>query len=544
MSKSVFSCKWILFAIILMICNSTFADKIIYVDDDATSSNNGSSWQNAYKYLQDALTDANAAEKPVEIRVAQGIYKPDRGAGITLGNRNASFQLINNVTLSGGYAGILAPDPNDRDIKTYETILSGDLAGNDIDVNNIEDLLIEPTRKENSFHVVMSTNNNDTSKIEGFNITGGNASYGGGLYNSYSSPSIINCKFLKNSALEGGGIYTYSNSNATFTSCIISGNIAQHNGGGMYIAQSITLIDCILSNNLAGNDGGGIHNEMSMSFSFTFTNCTFNENKAKNNGGGISSNVLAYISHTIMKFNNCTFRRNTSNSNGGSIYNYGTDSTLMNCKFIENSGRVGGGIYNYESNTILIQNTFKDNTAEFGGGIYNLSSLNMKYCLFIGNSANSGSGIDNLSNAIINQSTFGGNMPKDNNCITLNSRGSRLNINNCIIRGNISAEYYSDIMINYSDIENEWLGYGTGNINADPLFADPNNGDYHLKSQAGRFDQKTQSWVIDTVTSPCIDAGDPGSPVGSEPAPNGERINMGYYGGTSEASKSYFDKPR
>jgi len=49
--------------------------------------------------------------------------------------------------------------------------------------------------------------------------------------------------------------------------------------------------------------------------------------------------------------------------------------------------------------------------------------------------------------------------------------------------------------------------------------------------------------VQDDVTSPCIDAGDPSSPIGFEPFPNGGRINMGAYGGTAEASKSYFGEP-
>ena len=72
---------------------------------------------------------------------------------------------------------------------------------------------------------------------------------------------------------------------------------------------------------------------------------------------------------------------------------------------------------------------------------------------------------------------------------------------------------------------------------------DPNavwiDGDYHLKSQAGRWDPVSESWIIDDVTSPCIDVGDPNSPVGDEPEPNGERINIGAYGGTAEASKSF-----
>ncbi len=67
------------------------------------------------------------------------------------------------------------------------------------------------------------------------------------------------------------------------------------------------------------------------------------------------------------------------------------------------------------------------------------------------------------------------------------------------------------------------------------------DGDYHLKSQAGRFDPNSQSWIADDVTSPCIDAGDPNSPLCYEPVPNSGRINIGAYGGTVEASMSLYD---
>jgi len=107
---------------------------------------------------------------------------------------------------------------------------------------------------------------------------------------------------------------------------------------------------------------------------------------------------------------------------------------------------------------------------------------------------------------------------------------------------------------------NDWLVLGEGNIEADPCFVDvgywdangtatdPNDdfyveGDYHLKSQAGRWDPESEDWVQDEVTSPCIDAGDPNSPIMYEPFPNGGVINMGAYGGTPEASKSYFGSP-
>jgi hypothetical protein len=72
---------WAVFSLLLVIvCNCAFAGKIIYVDDDAAGANDGSSWTDAYEYLQDGLADANSADKPVEIRVAQGIYRPDRSA--------------------------------------------------------------------------------------------------------------------------------------------------------------------------------------------------------------------------------------------------------------------------------------------------------------------------------------------------------------------------------------------------------------------------------------------------------------------------------
>ncbi|NLY17648.1 MAG: hypothetical protein GX045_01545 [Clostridiaceae bacterium] len=76
-----------------------------------------------------------------------------------------------------------------------------------------------------------------------------------------------------------------------------------------------------------------------------------------------------------------------------------------------------------------------------------------------------------------------------------------------------------------------------GNLfGVDPCFADPENHDYHLKSEAGRWDGTT--FVYDDVTSPCIDAGDPNYDYSNEPMNNGGRINIGRYGNTPEASRS------
>ena len=109
-------------------------------------------------------------------------------------------------------------------------------------------------------------------------------------------------------------------------------------------------------------------------------------------------------------------------------------------------------------------------------------------------------------------------------------------VHNSIIYGNGVQITGSSAVVKYSNVQGGFNGQG--NIDIDPFFADPDNSDYHLKSQAGRWNPVSQSWVTDEVNSPCIDAGDPSTPPGQEPLNNGGVINMGAYGGTSQASKS------
>ncbi len=133
--------------------------------------------------------------------------------------------------------------------------------------------------------------------------------------------------------------------------------------------------------------------------------------------------------------------------------------------------------------------------------------------------------------------------------------GGTTTIENCIIYGNVTQiRNAGTINILYSNIvgyisDDGIVNWGPGNIVADPCFVRVRepfytfDNDYHLKSQAGRWDPNGKGWVQDDVTSPCIDAGNPMNPIGFEPFPNGGRVNMGAYGGTAEASKSYFGKP-
>ena len=122
-----------------------------------------------------------------------------------------------------------------------------------------------------------------------------------------------------------------------------------------------------------------------------------------------------------------------------------------------------------------------------------------------------------------------------------NGANSNTKLINCIVWRNTAGQIRGTARVLYSDVEEGFAG--EGNINSNPYFANPDIGDYHLQSQAGRWDSNRQQWIQDNVTSPCIDAGNMSSPIGFEAFPNGGRVNMGAHGGTVEASKSWFGRP-
>ncbi len=347
-----------------VIANTAFSITI-YIDGQATGIvNDGANWCDAYLTLQDALVAAEASGGAIdEIRVADGTYKPDQGSAQTLGNRTATFQLLNGVTITGGYAGCGAVNPDARDITTNETILSGDLAGNDFVVPT-KDLVDELTRTENSYHVVTGSLTDATATLVGFTIKGGNANkytnnsyFGGGMYTSNGSPTLTNCVFTENSAKDdGGGVYN-TNSSPTFTNCDVISNSSNSSGGGMYNSESNPLLtNCTFRENTA-KSGGGIYNFRSCP---TITSCDFRRNAATNtfnvpgSGGGMHNE---YHSEPIIT--SCIFTGNTGLHSGGMINRNDSHPKVINCSFFGNSATdddSAGGIYIDSYSTATVSN--------------------------------------------------------------------------------------------------------------------------------------------------------------------------------------------
>ncbi|MGD2111414.1 MAG: choice-of-anchor Q domain-containing protein [Phycisphaerae bacterium] len=289
------------------------AQSVRYVDDTATGADDGSSWCDAFPYLQDALAAAASSGGEIEeLRIAQGTYWPDRGADQMLGDQTVTFHLINGVALRGGYAGCGAPDSDDRDIASHETVLSGDLAGDD--TGDVDD----PSRNENSFNVVRCTACDGSAVLDGVTVSGGNTTgVGGGMFNTTGAPTILTCTFTGNAADFGGAIANFAGSSPTIDRCTFSGNAARSSTGG----------------------GGAIYNYDGSSP--TVTNCLFTANSADVGGGG--GGAVRNSTDSSPSLVNCAFIANAAVYGGGMMSVIACNPTLVNCTFAANLTPVANG---------------------------------------------------------------------------------------------------------------------------------------------------------------------------------------------------------
>ena len=246
-----------------------------YVKWNASGSNTGASWQNAFNDLQSALGVSDCTE----VWVAEGTYKPTGPAGGT--DRTASFELKSGVALYGGFAGTETL-LTQRNPMTNPTILSGDIGETAVTTDN-------------SYHVVVSSGADTTALLDGFTITAGNASStvspddsGGGMLNTSGSPSLANVTFSANSATYGGGMENYYYSNPSLVNVTFSANSATGGGGMANLYSSPDLVNVTFNGNSATWEGGGMYSTYQYGSGPSLRNVTFSGNSAPS-GGAVSN---------------------------------------------------------------------------------------------------------------------------------------------------------------------------------------------------------------------------------------------------------------
>ena len=344
----------------------------LYVKHDADGANDGTSWTDAFTDLQDALdADVHTGDR---IWVAAGTYKPTNEIGGT-GDRYKTFQIKTGIKIYGGFAGTEPStfDENERNFATNETILSGDIGT----VNDAND---------NCYHVFYHPAGlalDANAVLDGFTITAGHANditthpfdSGGGIYNDGSSPTVSNCIFSGNFAINrGGAMRNDNNSDLVITSCKFFGNSANSYGGSIYNYNGSDPIftNCTFSGN-SGSRGGGIYNNIS---SPAITNCTFSNNTASSYGGGMRNWGAA--SQPIVT--NCIFWGNTATTGPQIDDNTGAATTLSYSDI--QGGWTGSGTNNINADPCFVDS---DST--------NLRLLHTSPCIDVGNNADVSGGV-------------------------------------------------------------------------------------------------------------------------------------------------------
>lgn len=488
----------------------------LYVKHDAQGDGTGTSWENAFINLQDAI---DAAGQSFEIWVAAGIYKPDRIVNSITPVPNPEdedyarynhFALKSDVTILGGFEGNENLSVS-RDWEKNQTVLSGDLDGTG-DLSNGD-----------AYHVILNINISNTAVIDGFIITGGNADstyqsqadvhmwHGGGMNNrNFAHPTVRNCIFKSNFALINGGGMANLNSSPIIYNSFFENNSSSRGGGIANSASSPRVTKSLFKGNssVEGYGGAVINADKSRG---TYSECTFEDNISQD-GGAIANNVNSNI--TIDK---CTFKGNSALKNGGAMTNAQSSPLIKSTLFELNDAKAAGGaIENHDdSSPKIVNSTFRYNTASGdlsdGGAILTNSGVPLIISsVFYGNSGYNGGAFANrdtkimiisstiYSNTASGQYGYGGGVYSESNAEPV--------IINSVIWGNSSNFEGPDIynqfgtpQISYCNIQgafpggewNDTFGVDKGeNISVEPNFKGPDVGDFSLEP-----------------ASPCIDTG-------------------------------------
>ena len=394
-------------------CSAT----VWYADlDNASGTEDGTSWETAFTTIQPAI-DAAFESGGGQVWVAEGTYSEQRSSLIYDPPRETGSLLMREeVHLFGGFAGNETVRAQ-RDWEAHPAIIDGSVA----------------RFGEAALHVI---NGADMATLDGFTITGGNASNGGGMRIWECSPRVQNCFFVDNKATGNnsmGGAIFMQNSEAEIIDCTFSGNSASRGGAVRSSYGNPTIGNCTFRNNSATEYSGG-----AISGGATVSNCTFEGNE----GGAVSG---------VNKVTDSVFVGNSA-SDGRFIAG---GKSFLRCVFKDNFGADAVISVSGSASTTLTNCVFYGNTGRLVsmGGNYN-PSLGISSCTFADNQGSPAiyvsDGVADIMNSIFWNDGVGEEIRY--------FRDSSTVIGNCHIRN--------------------WNN--DPNLYTDPMFVDPENGDYRL----------------------------------------------------------------
>ena len=382
----------------------------LYVDQSATSgANTGVTWADAYLDLHRALDHAACLDGEItEIWVAEGTYTPD----IRPTNRVDTFELPGGVAVYGGFSGG-ETSLSERDFSRNETILSGDLDGDDElpgdpvvsdccmehDTPGCShpvcasavcgmipscctdrwagscvywslfmccDLCTSNNRCDNSYHIVTASDTEAAAQLDGFTLRGGYAMHwcsdsGGAIRNLGGNLTVANCRFIENQAkYAGGAIENVQNGALTLVNCVFNRNACVGSGGAMFSSESTAAVfNCLFTGNtvnpMGGSMGGAIFNWPDSDLHYI--NCTFTGNSARTGGA-----IFVY-SRSSVKLTNCILWGNSAEDFENEFEQIAGADPLINFSCIQGWSGVLGGTGNTGLDPLFVDYDGADNIA-------------------------------------------------------------------------------------------------------------------------------------------------------------------------------------